>query len=173
MSKSKKKVKNLHKPRLNVTDNISKLDDIIYIDFTKYDKWLDSVELDDFTNYFHDEKEALKKLYFVLHQLIPDIEKKGKEIFKEKHCHSVKGKQATKAIKIVKKFHGKNVLDDETEIWELSAQKGGVRIFGVFINDTFRRFYPLFMDYHHLLYSDKNYNEADYKNNKFGTEHIN
>lgn len=31
MSKSKKKVKNLHKPRLNVTDNISKLDDIIYI----------------------------------------------------------------------------------------------------------------------------------------------
>lgn len=44
MSKSKKKVKNLHKPRLNVTDNISKLDDIIYIDFTKYDKWLDSVD---------------------------------------------------------------------------------------------------------------------------------
>lgn len=172
MVKNKRKVKNPYSPKPNISNDIPELQDIIYFDFTKYDHWLDSVRVGDFTNYFHDEKEALKNIYFVLNQLIPDIEKMGQEIFKEKHCHPVSGKQVANALKIVKKLHGENVLDKETQIWELSARKGGVRIFGVFVNDTFRRFYPLFVDYHHLLYSDKNYNQSDYKNNKFGTEHI-
>ncbi|UWI43311.1 hypothetical protein [Lactobacillus paragasseri] len=169
-----KKVKNLTKPKGNVRSEPAKLRDIIYIDFTKYPNWTETVKIKEFNNCLKDVNEASRHFFFIVDQLIPDIESYGEKIFsqKAKHCHILYGEAANKARKVIRKIHGKNVLDDSTEIWELAAKTEEIRLIGVFVNEKVRKFYPLFIDHHHLIYPSLKYNQLDYKKYSFTKENI-
>lgn len=170
----KRKVKNGTQPKSNVQSSKLDLNDIIYIDFTKYPKWTDTIKVGDFTNCLKDVNEASRHFFFIVDQLIPDVESYGSDIFtnKTKHCHILSGDAAKKAKRIIKSIYGNNFLDDGTDIWELAAKTEEIRLIGVFVNDTVRRFYPLFIDQHHLIYPSNKYNQSDYKNYKFTKDKI-
>ena len=170
----KRKVRNITKPKSIVQSIKIDLNDIIYIDFTKYPKWTDTINVGDFNNCLKDVNEASRHFFFIVDRLIPDIESYGSDIFtnKTKHCHVLTGTFAEKAKKVIRSIHGKNILDDDADIWELAAKTEEIRLIGVFFNDTVRRFYPLFIDQHHLIYPSNKYNQPDYKNYKFTKDKI-
>ena len=172
--KRKQKVQIATHPRNNVRSEPLDLSDIIYIDFTKYPKWTDTVKVGSFNNCLKDVNEASRHFFFIVDRLIPDIESYGANIFtsKTKHCHILRDDNAKKARKIIRSIHGNNFLDDDADIWELAAKTEEIRLIGVFVNDTVRRFYPLFIDHHHLLYPSKKYNQLDYKQYKFTKDEI-
>ncbi len=171
-----KKVKNTITPELTVKigDEDKKLSDMIYVDFTKYPRWTDTIQIDDFNNCLKDSREALRHFFFIIDQLIPDIEDYGPDIFngRARHCHLLRDDEAEKARKIIRAIHGNKTLDELSEIWELSAKTEEIRIVGTFVNDKMHIFYPLFIDHHHLIYPNKNYNSPDYKKYSFTKEKI-
>lgn len=175
MSK-RKKVRNTTRPEVTVKigSEDKKLSDLVYIDLTQYPHWTDTIQLNTFTNYLRDPKEALRHFFFILDRLFPDIEGYGKDIFSGKadHCHLLHGKQERLARKVIRRIHGDRVLDGLTEIWELSARTEEIRIIGSFVTDKMHVFYPLFIDHHHLIYPSKLYNSPDYKNFSFTKEDI-
>lgn len=174
MSHRKRRVKLASKPKKNVRSGEADLSDIIYIDFTKYPNWTNTVKLGEFNNCLKDVNEASRHFFFIVDRLIPDIESYGGKIFAQqvKHCHKLSGDAAEKAKKVIKKIHGENVLDDGATIWELAAKTEEIRLIGVFVNDKVRKFYPLFIDHHHLIYPSNKYNQPDYKKYEFTKDKI-
>lgn len=170
----KRKVQIAAQPQNNVRSGKLALNDIVYIDFTKYPKWTDTVKVGDFNNCLKDVNEASRHFFFIVDRLIPDIESYGKDIFtsKTKHCHILNGDAAKRAKEIIRNIHGPNVLDDDVNIWELAAKTEEIRLIGVFVTDTVRRFYPLFIDHHHLIYPSDKHNQPDYKKYKFTKDKI-
>ena len=106
--------------------------------------------------------------------MIPDIEEYGKDIFNGRaaHCHLLRGEAEKTAKKVIQEIHGKNTLDDSSEIWELSGKTEEIRIIGAFVTSTVHIFYPLFIDHHHLIYPSKKYNGPDYRKYSFTKEKI-
>lgn len=172
MKKHRKRVQNNTIPKKNVNVGNVKLSDLIYIDLTKYPHWTDTVHVNDFTNCLRDSGQALRHFFFIVNQLMPDIEDYGMDIFSGKadHCHLLRGKYKELAIKIIHEIHGNRVLDDDSELWSLGGKTEEIRIIGTFINSQIHVFYPLFIDHHHLVYPSKKYNNPDYKNFKFTKE---
>lgn len=93
-----------------------------------------------------------------------------------KHSHSIlyKSKEYDKVIKIVKKIYSEfknGMLNDhdfelfydnhinEYQMWQLGITSG-IRLIGIRYNNIFS---VLFIDYHHLIYPDKNYNQDNYE----------
>lgn len=164
---SKKRHKRIGKPtepKPNVTIGNVQLSDLVYIDFAKYPHWTDTVQVGKFNNCLKNKDEALRHFFFIVDQLIPDIEDYGKDIFNGRadHCHCLGGEHERLARKVIKEIYGDKVLDDLSEIWELSGKTNEIRIIGSFVNSTMHIFYPLFIDHHHLIYPDKHYNSPDY-----------
>lgn len=174
MSKHRKKIGKPTQPKVNVTVGNVRLSDLIYIDLTKYPHWTDTVRVGSFTNCLKDKEQALRHFFFIVDQLIPNIEEYGPDIFngKAKHCHLLRNAEDKRARKIIRAIHGNRVLDGLSEIWELSAKTEEIRIIGTFVNDEMHIFYPLFIDHHHLIYPDKYYNSPDYKKYSFTKEKI-
>lgn len=174
MSKHRKKIGNPTQPKNNVTVGNVVLSDLIYIDLTKYPRWTDTIHLDDFTNCLQNQEQALRHFFFIVDQLIPDIEDYGKDIFNGRadHCHLLREKEAKVAKEIIKEIHGDKVLDGLSELWELGGKTEEIRLIGAFVTSNIHTFYPLFIDHHHLLYPDKHYNSPDYKRFTFTKEKI-
>lgn len=59
--------------------------------------------------------------FFIVDQLIPDIESYGSDIFtqKAKHCLILQGKHAKIAKEIIRKIHGDKVLDEGSKLFLL------------------------------------------------------
>lgn len=175
MSK-KGRVKNTTKPELTVKigDEDKKLSDVVYIDLTHYPRWTNTVQIGDFNNCLKDSNEALRHFFFIIDRLIPDIEEYGPNIFngRARHCHLLRGSEDKLARKVIRAIHGDRILDGLSEIWELSAKTEEIRVIGTFVNDKMHIFYPLFIDHHHLIYPDKNYNSPDYKKYNFTKKRI-
>ena len=170
----KRKIQIASKPKRSVSTENLNLKDIIYIDFTKYPKWTNTVKVKNFNNCLKDVNEASRHFFFIVDQLIPDIESYGSDIFtqKAKHCHILQGKHAKIAKEIIRKIHGDKVLDDDSDTWELAAKTEEIRLIGMFVNDTVRKFYPLLIDHHHLIYPSQKYNQFDYKKYEFTKDKI-
>lgn len=164
MTRHHKRIGTPTRPKLNVTVGNVQLSDLVYIDFTKYHHWTDTIQVGSFNNCLKDHDEALRHFFFIVDQLIPDIEDYGKDIFngRVEHCHRLGDEHDELARKVIKKIYGNKILDDLSEIWELSGKTNEIRIIGSFVNSTVHIFYPLFIDHHHLIYPDKHYNSPDY-----------
>lgn len=174
MSRHHKRVHNNTVPRENVNVGNVKLSDLIYIDLTKYPHWTDTVQIGDFTNCLRDSSEALRHFFFIVNQLIPDIEDYGMDIFSRKanHCHLLRNEHKDLAIRIIHEIHGNRVLDDDSELWSLGGKSEEIRIIGTFVNSQIHVFYPLFIDHHHLVYPSLYYNSPDYRHFSFTKEDI-
>lgn len=59
----KRKVKNIIQPKSSVQSGKLDLNDIIYIDFTKYPKWTDTIRVGDFNNCLRDVNEASRHFF--------------------------------------------------------------------------------------------------------------
>lgn len=66
-------------------------------------------------------------------------------------------------------YGNKVLLDDDTNLWELGAPTEEIRIIGSFVVKVF---YPLFIDHHHLIYPNKNYNNKDYGHFSYSAQNI-
>ena len=73
--KRKRKVQIATQPQNSVRSGQLVLNDIIYIDFTKYPKWTDTVKVGDFNNCLKDVNEALAILKFTPKAASPLVEK--------------------------------------------------------------------------------------------------
>lgn len=165
MSHKKRKVKNKTNPKGNVNSNPADLQNIVYLDFTKHSKWTETVNIKGFTNCLKSPNEASRHFLFIVDQLIPDIQSYGMDILSNNapHCHALTGDARKKAIKVIDTIYNGKVETKDSNIWELGAKTEEIRLIGMFVNDTVKRFYPLFIDHHHLLYPDMYYNQPDYK----------
>lgn len=170
--KGRKRVKNGISPRRNVISSEPTRQEKIYIDLTKYKKWTDSVKIGNFTNHLENKEEAVRHFLYILKIILAYIEENGNDILANnvKHCHVLRGKQDLLARKIIKKMYGNKVLlDDDTNLWELGAPTEEIRIIGSFVVKVF---YPLFIDHHHLIYPNKNYNNKDYGHFSYSAQNI-
>lgn len=168
---SKKRVKNRTLPKPNIKPQYDKgnvFTKNIFIDFTKYPRWIYSINGKKFVNSLKDEAEAAYKFYFLLHHLFPEIESMGPNVFRARdHCHPIKGEQLALSKKIIQEIDG-FTLGEDTSLWQLSAKGSrGIRIVGSFVTEKIYIFYPLFVDYYHQLYPSPKYNQRDLKKNKF------
>lgn len=123
-----------------------------------------TITIKGYTNHLKNGEEAVRHFCFILKQLLSYIEENGKEIIQGQcnHCHKLTGKNRNLAIKIIREIYKDSpLIDGSTDLWQLGMGTEEIRIVGSFVNWTF---YPLFIDHHHLIYPDKHYNQADYKN---------
>lgn len=162
---NKRKNKNIPTP-----ETPEKFDDKIYIDLTKYRRWMDSISVDKFTNHFKDSNEALRHLYFILNNLFVHIEENGQKILSNNvhHCHKLSGKNLKLASKVIDKLYSNTVTTEGNDLWSI-GNVDEVRIVGSFVSGTF---YPLFVDQHHLLYPSEYYNQRDYHRYSYKTQDI-
>lgn len=141
-------------------------------EFTFYScyKWIHAVDLYkkiSFTNMCKDKECFADEIIRVLTIIIPKLYQDWEFIFKQggtnkafKHCHVIKGEELTKSVEIAETIHDTK-FDTENSWWELGFS-GGVRIIGIFDSNS-KTFYPLFVDRHHLIYPDNNFNHSDFE----------
>lgn len=128
-----------------------------------------------FTNYLKNAKEFSKKMVYVVGTLIPEINQNCDDIFTKannrsrySHCHQLTGDQLKLAENIGRDLHGDDFAsqtDDSFKWWQLGLSNG-VRIVGIY-SQSDDCFYPIFCDWHHLLFPSRDYNETDFKQLKF------
>lgn len=143
-------------------------------DFTFY-----SVTVDGFTNYTKDADEFIEKHCLIFSKIIPNISINSIAKLRSdgsNHTHPLSSDKKNLALKIVKELvkvqKGYNSADADRFIdnsgfvmynfWQLSfATSNGIRLIGYFVDNNV--FVVLFIDYHHLIEPDKNYNQKNYE----------
>ncbi|MFS7427028.1 hypothetical protein CKN96_15720 [Carnobacterium maltaromaticum] len=157
---------NTTKPNNNVNNtNDPKKNPAILIDFIAYPKWTHSIRVGEYTNFLSNEKECSKQFYNLINNLLPYIQRQGKNIFSgPDKCHLIKDDKRVLAVKIIEKIHG-IVISKETELWQL-GNIGGTRLVSTLISGTKDEdsitVYPLFIDHNHLIYPSIKNNQKDY-----------
>ncbi len=156
------------------TDN-----DNIIIDFSRFPFCFRCVSIDKFTNKLKDSNEFFNYFKEIFEKVIPAITKynyNNVTTMTNKHSHVIpnNSKEYSIIIKILKAIHKEyfpnidfelflvNNINDYS-IWQLGIT-GGVRIIGIRKCNVFS---VLFIDYHHLIYPDKNYNQKNYLSYNF------
>ncbi len=152
----------------------------IMVDFSQFPYLFSSVEYNDFTNYLSDCFEFFDKLKYIFEKLIPFVSNHTYNDINgaSKHSHPItNGSKEMKLVEnIIKEKLKKDYRYEENDInnffvnnindyqmWQIGLD-GDVRIIGIrYIN----RFKPIFIDYHHLIFPDKNYNQRNYKKFNF------
>ena len=156
MSKRKKspiKLKNTGKSTRITNDNKPKNDQDEKVSFKfEYNNWLKSTQTNDFYNYLRDEKEFIKHIIYIFHELVPGID--VKTFSQHKHIHPIRGEQKKIVDKAIRTIHGNIQADD---LWQL-GQKGGLRLICNKLNNSY---IPLIIDYHHTIYPSEKHNERD------------
>lgn len=145
---------------------------------TVYD-WLECTEAflkkRGFTNALKDEKEFSEKISYVIRTLIPKINEQSDDIFIRannrsdfRHCHLLTGDQLDLAQQISRELNGDDFAkqtDDSFKWWQLGFTRDE-RIVGIF-SQSENCFYPIFCDWHHLLFPSQKHNMKDYKQYHF------
>lgn len=144
-------------------------DESIVVDFGNPTCWK-CVRCDYFTNYLETRDEFINK-----HRELFDIvvrrcrECRPNNIYQEKHCHKINNTDKQKVYKIVKEILKNNnplqsdeilnELVNDADLWQIGFKGTNIRLIGFFKSFIFN---VIFIDYHHLIYSDKNYNDRDF-----------
>lgn len=150
----------------------------IIIDFSRFPFCFRCVSVDDFTNKLKDCDEFFYYFKRLIETEIPALTQFTFDNVTKmtRHSHSIlyKSKEYDKVIKIVKKLYSEfknDMLTDhdfelfydnhinEYQMWQLGITSG-IRLIGIRYNNIFS---VLFIDYHHLIYPDKNYNQDNYE----------
>jgi hypothetical protein len=150
--------------------------------FTFYScyNWIHAVDLYktiSFTNMCKDKEQFADEIIEILTVTIPKIYQDWEGIFNSgganrsfRHCHVLEGAKLDISKSIAEEIH-QTEFDPDSSWWELGFN-GGVRIIGIY-DPILKNFYPFFVDRHHLIYPDKNYNRNDFEkysyNPKFKT----
>lgn len=157
----------------SITLKKEKNDEKIKIDFSYF--LFPNVSFKVFTNFLRNEKECFEKLQIFYRQALPHIQDRSFQVLENenKHCHPIDKTDKVHTInKILGKYQEKypeltlpTYTDFGNEFYQLHIPNG-IRAIGVRRGNTF---IILFIDFHHLLYSDPNYNNQDYGNYSFET----
>jgi len=124
---------------------------------------------DGFTNLCKDSEQFACLITTLLEDIIPVVNKNYDSIFfkfdkKYRHCHQLDEKKASLANKFSKELTStdfSDIVDGSDYSWWQLGVKEGIRIVGIF-SKTYNVFYPIFVDWHHLMFSSKKYNQADF-----------
>lgn len=148
----------------------------IKIDFSYF--LFPSIYLKSFTNFLRNKDNCLEKLEIFFHQALPYFSSKNfKELESENvHCHSIddEGKVyiINKILSMYSEKYPRFILPSYTgfgnEFYQLPGPRG-IRAIGVRRGNTF---VILFLDFHHLIYSNPNYNDRDYAKYSFEVHQI-
>lgn len=130
------------------------------------DKFLSS---DGFTNFCKDSEQFACLITTLLEDIIPEINKNYDSIFLKfnkqyRHCHQLDDKKTSFANKLSKELISvdfSKIVDGSDYSWWQLGVKESIRIIGIF-SKTDKAFYPIFVDWHHLLFSSVKYNQADF-----------
>ncbi|CAJ1185032.1 hypothetical protein [Companilactobacillus paralimentarius] len=131
---------------------------------------------DGFTNNLQDATQFSKYLVALIEKTISKINQDSTNIFDDfsnrgqyPHCHYVSKDKIQLVQRISLELHDNDfsevTKDSDYSWWELGFN-GSSRIFGI-MSKSDNCFYPLFVDWHHLIYPDIKHNSNDYKNYKY------
>jgi len=122
-----------------------------------------------FTNLCHDANEFSQKVFEVISELVPILYGNNRDIFPKrgtnkeyKHCHPVEPNHLAEVKFLAEKITGSDFSSEdaqEFDWWQVGFTQS-IRVFGVYDSDE-NSFYPLFCDWHHLVYEDKKHNQLD------------
>ncbi|WP_208945173.1 hypothetical protein [Enterococcus cecorum] len=137
--------------------------------------WLSSVNLlkqHGFTNFHFNPQKCVEDMVLIIHEIIPFLHKNNEEIFKSKkkykHCHLVDENKiniCNTIFKMVTNYSPEQTIDASCKWWQIGI-KQGVRLIGLYNSNT-KTFYPIFVDWHHLLHPSEKHNQLDYRNCKY------
>lgn len=124
---------------------------------------------DGFTNLCKDSEQFACLITTLLEDIIPVVNKNYDSIFfkfdkKYRHCHQLDEKKASLANKLSKELTStdfSDIVDGSDYSWWQLGVKESIRIVGIF-SKTDNVFYPIFVDWHHLMFSSIKYNQADF-----------
>lgn len=136
--------------------------------------WLKSISIKNkFTNMLKDEKEFIRYITELFHDLIPLIQQNGEDMIKDagtkawKHCHPINEEKIDLVQKVTDEI-GINFKGEKKagpQFWQFGV-KGNLRLIAVY-DYTNNSLKPLFIDYHHLIHPSIKYNQQDYDNYSF------
>ncbi|AGE62475.1 hypothetical protein ACFTRE_10730 [Bacillus subtilis] len=138
-----------------------------------YEKWMKGVNMKKFTNKLKDMEQHSLYTHEIFSKVIPNVHRNWDVIKKSKgqgqftHCHILDGDKKQLAIQIAEEIHGKTILDEESDfnVWQFGVSNS-IRIIAVYDHHNDIAF-PLFLDYHHLIYPSVKYNQSDYEKYDF------
>ena len=152
------------------------MSDKVIINFGKYPFSFRQISVDQFTNKLKDLDEFKHMCQVLFEKLIPclyECRSMEEARTKYRHCHSIVGDKLEKVHSIVRQLCTINKpkfdsnlfvtqnLDNEI-IWQLGLED--IRIIGIRHENVLD---VLFIDYNHLIYSNKKYNQTEYTRNDF------
>ncbi|MGM8213154.1 hypothetical protein ACLIBH_10220 [Virgibacillus sp. W0430] len=185
---SKSKTKNARKktvvsdeirPTYKVKTKTSPKSNDVTFDFS-YTEWLKTIKHGEFTNKLKGSNEFAKLIYTVMNKLIPYITEHWHWIEKNAypgsghHCHPVVPEKLHKVKEIINKTHSVDlepmIENDKSKVlWQLGHQ-GAVRLIVYYMSSS-KTFYPLFVDYHHLIHPVSGDKRSQIKHNDYKRKH--
>lgn len=166
-----KLIRNNHSPKVKVSNNFLPHtgNQKISFDFT-YSSWMKSVKVGDFTNFLHNNDEYASKIFNVIHFLFPKIQEDAEKVIKNggriSHTHIVSDKKISLIKKIANKTHGREFEEVLKKQWWQLGFTNATRVIAIY-DDTKNVLYPIFIDFHHLIHADENYNQKDFSTYDF------
>lgn len=136
--------------------------------FKTHYQWLTNIKDGEFTNYHQGADSYAKDVTRLVHDTIPLIYEHNQDIFKNgrmkqtplNHSHLIQEDKMPLVKKIVHKIVPDDIEEDFSW-WQVGSTKG-YRIIGVY-RTAENSFYPLFVDWHHLIYPNVKYNQQDFE----------
>lgn len=147
----------------------------VSFDFS-YPDWLKSIKIGKFTNKLKDPTEFAEMIYIVMNKIIPYITENWHWIENNVYrgsghnCHPVAPEKLDDVKEIIKNTHSIDLepiieTGESKLLWQLGHQ-GSVRLIVYYMSSS-KTFYPLFIDYHHLIHPVKGDRRSQIKHNDY------
>lgn len=135
----------------------------------EYPQWLKSFQYKDFTTFLKDENMYSSSITYLFSDLIPKITYEwqvNKSSREWQHFHKIsEGEALGRYNRAIRNLHPK-ISIDSLELWQFGMTYNPLRLICHKQPNT-NILFPLLIDYHHLGYVDKNYNQTDYSTYKY------
>ncbi|MEH7503301.1 hypothetical protein V7152_15030 [Neobacillus drentensis] len=169
-----RQVKNTTPKKKGITNSVNPAgtSNTLSYDFS-YSNWLKCINNKEFTNRLKDESQFSMSFFEIFQTILPTVQKNWDTIkLNQKkqfpHCHTVPPSKIEMVEKITKEIHGRPLLDEEDnslKYWQLGMTQS-IRVIAVY-NQLKNVFFPVFVDYHHLIHDSVKYNQNDYDQYNF------
>lgn len=141
--------------------------------YSVYPNWIKGIEYSsrgaDFVNYTNSSEEFSRNMTEIITEFIPKLYDEYDSLFNNHsrayNCHPVSDDKINFVMEIAENIHQTEFsleqLKEARYQWWYLGFKQSVRLVGLY-NFGEKAFYPIFIDHHHLLHADINYNQPDY-----------